>query len=443
MEDNPEFNQFLQSIYNKVCIAVAIYVVRSKPDHLSLDEYIKEIRENCLRDWKDKNEGVFEKRILSVQRDNQIAKINNFLPMSQDVSEFGSEDWFPNLIDDVDLPNAVHDYDSSSDNSTEIDDNAKFMNGLIKLKFAVNTRDKLTVKRTKSIVSSEKPFNQNSNEADSGFDSFGRNSNNSYDQKTYSTCLLRYVTNSEDTDVLISKYLESIFNYVKKLFNKHTMMSFNYWKDSTLEKLFSVLREVSSDEICSDAIVRFIENTLEDIWKCEEINKNLEWEYQCLMLTELCCTYDICYDILKYLMNKIDDMYERIKTMPSLLLEISDQFFIEKIPYFIQITSTVLLKWKRYYKRKKRTVSNDTNKLVTNLWQIKWLDEENKKNDLEDMIIRNWKESLEKLVTITLEKYCLISEMFIKLIEIIDQILINSTTDGGVAALENTEEEMS
>lgn len=81
------------------------------------------------------------------------------------------------------------------------------------------------------------------------------------------------MTNSSKTDIIVEKCLQTVFNYIKNSLTKHAVICFNYWKDSILENIFNILKEVSFDGICSDAIISFLESVLESIWNSEDINK--------------------------------------------------------------------------------------------------------------------------------------------------------------------------
>lgn len=50
---NRRFKISVQNIYLKVCIAVAISIIRSKPTNLSLNEYVENIQNACLREWQN------------------------------------------------------------------------------------------------------------------------------------------------------------------------------------------------------------------------------------------------------------------------------------------------------------------------------------------------------------------------------------------------------
>ncbi|XP_073990249.1 uncharacterized protein [Rhodnius prolixus] len=443
MESSTDFKSFLQNIYLKVCIAVAISIIRSKPTNLSLNEYVENIQNACLREWQNTNEVVsFENRIISVQRNNVLKVINNLLPSCsyQDDSDLGSEEWFPSITDDIKLPKTFDGCDSSSDNESLADDNAEFMRALIKLKFAVNSRKTLILKRSNSTKQTNLslhslkeiepiPNKTFSNEIDSGLASI-ETSANTCEYRSFSTSLLRYVTNSSKTDIIVEKCLQTVFNYIKNSLTKHAVICFNYWKDSILENIFNILKEVSFDGICSDAIISFLESVLESIWNSEDINKHIDWEYQCIMLNELCCTLIICENTLKFLINKLNTAVEKVNEMKTTLLKTSDQYLIEKMPHFIDMTSVLLLKWKRFYDKQTKSSSNnlDNNepeKAITNIWKKKW-NVELDNIESEENMIKNWKETFEKLIVCTTKNYPLISLMTVDLVNVVDSLLADS-----------------
>ncbi|KAL1139835.1 hypothetical protein AAG570_006812 [Ranatra chinensis] len=142
---------------------------------------------------------------------------------------------------------------------------------------------------------------------DSGFES-GKMTNEKIDNHIVSSSIFRPVTHSSDTNFLLTKSLESVLKYVRKQITENAEETFSKWQGSILEHLFSILKKVLNIGFCTDLIVSLIQDILNRLWETSDGNKNVEWEYQCLILADLCNNELICGEILNFLSEKLNEL---------------------------------------------------------------------------------------------------------------------------------------
>ncbi|KAF6213708.1 hypothetical protein GE061_011430 [Apolygus lucorum] len=426
---------FVQEIQNKVSIAVALAVIKSKPDNVTAEEYARDLQNRVLKEWqKNPVPDIFEDKIVSMRLNKAAQDVAEVLPSSPVVES----DESPVDLDSSNVLENLPSYRSPSPipNESVIEEHGIYFQSLVRLKFAVETRKTVPFDSVRDFIEGAKSHTGSVKSNIQGFGSPRKSTisqdsgvvssaaNGSKVPNSVSSSLFRSITHSAETEALIAKSSQSLLSYVRSAVFSTPFDSYYRWKGSLLEKTCHILTCSSVDSQCRSAVVSFIASSLDQIWMIDDGIKSYAVEHQLMILSTLCGLVDVCSSALNNVMSKFDEFTERFSSneLPSP----TDVHKVEKIPHFLRFAEILFASWRRRVTKrlKNSEEANTSSSSLTKLWRLKSdvlagssLD----KNEI--VLLKSWRETLEKLSISCVEVYPLINSHLLKTLAAIDSLV--------------------
>uniref|UniRef100_A0A0A9YNF4 GRIN2-like protein n=1 Tax=Lygus hesperus TaxID=30085 RepID=A0A0A9YNF4_LYGHE len=320
-DEAAQLQSFVQQIHNKVSIAVAIAVIKSKPDNVTTEEYVRDLQSRVLKEWqKNPVPDIFEDKLVSIHLNKAAQDVAEVLPNSPVVE---SDDSPVDLASSNVLENLPGCRSPSPiPNEEVIEEHGAYFQSLVRLKFAVETRKTVPFDSVRDFIEGTKSHSGNVKSNIPGFGSPRKSSisqdsgvvssaaNGSKVPNSVSSSLFRSITHSADTEALITKSSQSLLGYVRSAVFSTPFDSYYRWKGSLLEKTCDILARSSMDSQCRTAIGSFLASSLDQIWMIDDVIKSFAVEHQLMILSTLCGVADVCSSALNNVMSKFDEFSE-------------------------------------------------------------------------------------------------------------------------------------
>uniref|UniRef100_A0A1B6L6G0 Uncharacterized protein n=1 Tax=Graphocephala atropunctata TaxID=36148 RepID=A0A1B6L6G0_9HEMI len=211
---------------------------------------------------------------------------------------------------------------------------------------------------------------------DSGFgcSEFSRASSN---VSSLSGEVVKVALQSSNANQLVMNSIRFVINDVKPEIKLRPLETFNNWKGSLTEYACDILTECSSfNPCCRELQLNLILELLEDLWNDRRLAQNRQWELKMDIINVLLKHFEICYEILQYLIDKFQYFTNYLEN------KVEASSLADKMVLFLNLYCNVCATIKTLRPEpedRTRTTSSDCD--VTRLWQEKWSCKDNKNID--------------------------------------------------------------
>ncbi|XP_046392469.1 uncharacterized protein LOC124160616 [Ischnura elegans] len=291
---------YLNHVFRKLQVAIAVAVIRTRPETCSTEEYITSLKasvlqqpfclpENVLhggqdchmRDISQQQEALFSKLWAVVPTDygdmskEKIRENSNEIDISQDIP----------LRESLDK-NAE---DNKSDDDSEADANVRFIEAVVQLKSFINSRSTIPANKFKDVLelflSPEALLEDNPVTGKSG---------RSWSNESIPCCALGYVLQSSETNELLCLSFERVLKYLGQSLNSqewdgHDDNSLIAHAIKTIGQLIEMAGTGSESlTYCQNACLKFATTLIDQLTTDKDMNKAYIWERHCTLVLRLC-----------------------------------------------------------------------------------------------------------------------------------------------------------
>ncbi|KAL2726133.1 uncharacterized protein V1477_017947 [Vespula maculifrons] len=238
-----------------------------------------------------------------------------------------------------------------------------------------------------------------------------------YTKGNVSTGWVNFTLRTLETNDIVIKSIQIILRVFKNENIVKEHLKRKYWID-TLEKealdailnFSNIFRLEMKSDICGRVVLETIEDILEEIYQVTNFNKTTLQIYHISIILEFCNSPYICYEIIDFLIKKLDDVQITLKNIFKKKLH-GIHNVINIVHLILYALRICLQKYTIIIHNNKNNTEHDIIPSVTNLWLKQWnIDQVFDEKTKEQKNIEKWANSLETFTMTYIDDIPLLAE---------------------------------